>query len=51
MHAKQTSDPPQEDDCTKVHKIRGRINEEIGNGMGTSTAGLMPMMLIGVAKT
>jgi hypothetical protein len=29
---------------------RERINEEIGNELGTPTSGLMPMMLIGVAK-
>jgi hypothetical protein len=49
MHAKQNSDPPQDDDY-RMHKISERINEEIGNELGTSTSGLMPMMLIGVAK-
>jgi hypothetical protein len=49
MHAKQTSDPPQEDDY-KMGKIRERNNEEIGNELGASTSGLMLMMLIGVAK-
>jgi hypothetical protein len=49
MHIKQTSDLPQEDDY-RMHKIGERINEEIGNELGTSTSGLMSMMLIGVAK-
>jgi hypothetical protein len=33
-----------------MHRISDRINEEIGNELGTSTSGFMSIMLIGVAK-